>query len=109
MNVSELSSSSFSNLSGGQQQRVLLARALCASQKVLLLDEPVAGLDSQSSASMYELIRQLNKEGMTIIMITHDIEDVIDDVSHVLQIGHRNRFMDIKAFLKMHKEEDYVV
>lgn len=109
MNVSELSSSSFSNLSGGQQQRVLLARALCASQKVLLLDEPVAGLDSQSSAAMYELIRQLNKEGMTIIMITHDIEDVIDDVSHVLQIGHRNRFMDIKTFLKMHKEEDYAV
>lgn len=103
MKVKDLSSSSFSQLSGGQQQRVLLARALCASQKVLLLDEPVSGLDPQASASMYELIRQLNKEGMTIIMITHDIEDVIDDASHILQIGRSNRFTDIDAFKKERK------
>ena len=107
MKVADLSNSSFSDLSGGQQQRVLLARALCATEKVLLLDEPVAGLDSQSSAAMYELIRRLNKEGMTILMITHDIEDVIDDATHVLQIGHYNRFMDIKTFKKMRKEESY--
>ena len=103
-----LSSSSFSHLSGGQQQRVLLARALCATEKVLLLDEPVAGLDQQSSTSMYGLIRDLNREGMTIIMITHDIEDVLQDATHVLQIGHTNRFTDINSFRSGRKEEDHV-
>lgn len=108
MRVADLSSSSFSHLSGGQQQRVLLARALCATEKVLLLDEPVAGLDQQSSTSMYGLIRDLNREGMTIIMITHDIEDVLQDATHVLQIGHTNRFTDIKTFRSGRKEEDHV-
>ena len=64
---------SYRELSGGQQQRVLLARALCATRKILLLDEPVSGLDPKVTGEMYELIENLNKEGTTIIMISHDI------------------------------------
>lgn len=81
---------SYSTLSGGQQQRVLLARALCATNKILLLDEPVAGLDSVATIEMYKIIRQLNKEGTTIIMITHNIEQVIDDAQYILSIGKKD-------------------
>ncbi len=77
----------YRDLSGGQQQRVLLARALCAAQKVLLLDEPVAGLDPKVTAEMYELIDKLNREGITIIMISHDIAAAIRYASHILHIG----------------------
>ena len=63
----------YRDLSGGQQQRVLLARALCATSKLLLLDEPVAGLDPRVTAEMYELIQKLNREGITIIMVSHEI------------------------------------
>ena len=73
MEISDLRKQSFSNLSGGQQQRVLLARALCAAKKVLLLDEPVAGLDSHTSSELYRLIDDLNRDGMTVIMVTHDV------------------------------------
>ena len=75
-------------LSGGQQQRVLLARALCAAQKILLLDEPVSGLDPRVTADMYQLIRDLNKkDGITIIMISHDIAAAIKYATHILHIG----------------------
>ena len=74
LNIANLSKCNFSELSGGQRQRVLLARALCASKKILLLDEPVSGLDPKATAMMYEIINKLNKEdGMTIIMISHDL------------------------------------
>ena len=76
MGINGLKNRCYRELSGGQQQRVLLARALCATSKVLLLDEPVAGLDPQVTAEMYELIADLNKQGLTIIMISHDIENV---------------------------------
>ncbi len=75
-------------LSGGQQQRVLLARALCAAQKVLLLDEPVSGLDPKVTAEMYRLIAELNRrDGLTIIMISHDIQATVSYASHILHIG----------------------
>jgi zinc transport system ATP-binding protein len=105
MGIADLSLSSFSKLSGGQQQRVLLARALCAADKVLLLDEPVAGLDSASSQMMYQLIRELHKDGTTIIMITHDLEDVLDDATHILHIGKHNSFYDKKTYLKKMRED----
>ena len=79
----------YRELSGGQQQRVLLARALCATQKLILLDEPVAGLDPKVTVEMYELIRELNEGGTTVIMITHDIEAALHYASHVLHIGKR--------------------
>lgn len=89
MGISELSNRCYRELSGGQQQRVLLARALCATGKVLLLDEPVSGLDPKVTAEMYELIEDLNKDGITIIMISHDIVSAVRYASHVLHIGEK--------------------
>ena len=74
----------YRELSGGQQQRVLLARALCATEKMLLLDEPVSGLDPKVTADMYQLIQGLNEEGITIIMISHDIAAAVQYASHIL-------------------------
>lgn len=88
MELNGLSGRSFRELSGGQQQRVLLARALCASEQLLLLDEPVSGLDPQMSAKMYRLIEKLNREdGMAVIMITHDIAAALHYATHILHIG----------------------
>ncbi len=87
MGITEFKDRSYKALSGGQQQRVLLARALCATRKLLLLDEPVSGLDPKVTQDMYELIDSLNKEGITIVMISHDIDAAIDYSSHILYIG----------------------
>ena len=88
MNISDLSRRCYRELSGGQQQRVLLARALCATEKLLLLDEPVAGLDPKVTAEMYELIESLNKnDHVTIIMISHDVDKALQYASHILHIG----------------------
>ena len=76
----------FRELSGGQQQRVLLARALCAAEKILLLDEPAAGLDPKAAEDMYALIRRLNAGGVTVIMISHDIAESVKYASHILHI-----------------------
>ncbi len=84
LGIAELASHCYSTLSGGQQQRVLLARALCATSKAILLDEPTAGLDAASRVELYQLIKQLNKEGITIIMITHHLEQILDDVDLVI-------------------------
>lgn len=87
----------YRELSGGQQQRVLLARALCAARKMLLLDEPVAGLDPIVTAEMYELIEKLNKEyGITIVMISHDIQAAMQYASHILHIGNQPVFFGTK-------------
>ena len=87
MGVDTVSDKCYRDLSGGQQQRVLLARALCAAEKVLLLDEPVSGLDPMVTAEMYSLIEGLNSEGITIIMISHDIHAAVRYASHILHIG----------------------
>ncbi|WP_186422870.1 metal ABC transporter ATP-binding protein [Lacrimispora celerecrescens] len=88
MGISHLSKRCYRELSGGQQQRVLLARALCAAGKMLLLDEPVSGLDPKAAAEMYELIQKLNEEGITIIMISHDIGAAVNYASHILHMGN---------------------
>ena len=87
LNIENLRKKSYSELSGGQQQRVLLARALCATNKVLLLDEPTAGLDIATTTEFYKLIKTLNNEGITIIMITHNLNDVIADADYVFCIN----------------------
>ena len=87
MDISDLANRCYRDLSGGQQQRVLLARALCATKKILLLDEPVSGLDPRVTSQMYELIEGLNKEGITIIMVSHDIAAAVRYADHILHIG----------------------
>ena len=87
-----------SELSGGQQQRVLLARALCAAQKMLLLDEPVSGLDPAAMQEMYQIIADLNREKhMTILMVSHDIEASVKYASHILHMGGGLQFFGSKT------------
>lgn len=95
MGIAQFAKRCYRELSGGQQQRVLLARALCATRKILLLDEPVSGLDPKAMAEMYRLIGNLNGEGITIIMISHDIAAAVSYASHILHIG-RNTFFGTK-------------
>lgn len=89
MDIMKLQNKSYRNLSGGQKQRVLLARALSATSKILLLDEPVSGLDPKVTMELYELIQKLNKEGLTIVMISHDVEMATKYASHILHIGRK--------------------
>lgn len=92
LGISDLKNKSFRRLSGGQQQRVLLARALCATEKLVLLDEPVAGLDPKVTGEFYELIKELNKSGISIIMVTHDIKAAVKYAKHVLHLGREEMF-----------------
>ena len=101
LGITHLAKKCYRELSGGQQQRTLLARALCAAQKMLLLDEPVTGLDPAATEEMYTLIQQLNKDGITIIMISHDTEAALKYASHVLHIGtsgSKTFFGDVKEY-----------
>ena len=112
LGIEALRSRCYRELSGGQQQRVLLARALCATRRLLLLDEPVSGLDPSASAEMYAIIRRLNKEeGITILMISHDLFAATREADHILHLAHRPLFFggtedyrksDVgRAFLRM--------
>lgn len=87
LGLTDLSRRCYRELSGGQQQRVLLARALCATRKLLLLDEPVSGLDPVVTADMYKLIEKLNRDSITIIMISHDIAAAVRYATHILHMG----------------------
>ena len=90
----------YRELSGGQQQRVLLARALCATRKCLLLDEPVSGLDPKATTQMYEIISHLHQEGITIIMISHDMNAALERSTHILHIGEKLFFGTREEFLR---------
>lgn len=93
LGICDLKRKCYRNLSGGQQQRVLLARALCATQKMLLLDEPITGLDPRAAAEMYELLAKINREdGITIIMVSHDIGAAVKYGSHILHLGQEQMF-----------------
>ena len=98
MRIDDLQKRCYRELSGGQQQRVLLARALCATKSMLLLDEPVAGLDPRVTAEMYSMISQLHKEGITVIMISHDIEAALRYATHILHIGREVFFGSKETF-----------
>lgn len=102
LEITDLAKRSYPELSGGQQQRVLLARALCATGKVLLLDEPVAGLDPYAQEQLYTLIYKINKEEkITIIMVSHDLEAAKKYATHILHIGkEKSVFCTKHEFLK---------
>ncbi len=101
LGISELSGRCYRELSGGQQQRVLLARALCATEKMLLLDEPVTGLDPAVTYEMYQIISDINKKyGITIIMISHDITSACSYASKILHINKKQLFFgDTKDYI----------
>lgn len=96
MGIASLRKACYRNLSGGQQQRVLLARAMCATGKLILLDEPVTGLDPKAAEEFYGMIEQLNQEGVAVIMITHDMQATIRYASHILHVDKEQSFYGTK-------------
>lgn len=101
LGIEEIHHRPYCDLSGGQQQRVLLARAFCATQKLLLLDEPVTGLDPVVSAEMYESIKTLNeKHGVAVIMVSHDIAGAVKYSDKILHIGNGVEFFGTTADYK---------
>lgn len=97
LGIEKLAGRCYKELSGGQQQRVLLARALCATNKMLLLDEPVTGLDPLAQTELYELIAKLNNRGISIIMVSHDISSALKYASHILHISKKQLFFGTKS------------
>ncbi len=108
MGIADLKKRCYRELSGGQQQRVLLARALCATKKLLLLDEPVSGLDPKVTAEMYDLIEGLNKQGITVIMISHDIGAAVKYATHILHIGSEVFFGTKEDYLFSEKGSAFI-
>lgn len=97
LSIKHLKHKSYKALSAGQQQRVLLARALCSAEKIVLLDEPAAGLDPIVTAELYQIIRDLNRSGITIIMISHDVKAAVENANKILHIGNSTEFFGFTA------------
>ncbi len=108
MGLEGLEKRCYRELSGGQQQRVLLARALCSSNKILVLDEPVTGLDPKVTNQLYEEVNDLNKEGITVIMISHDLH-VLKYANKVLHIGRDVYFGNKESYFKSKNYQDLLV
>ena len=101
MEISGLAETCYRDLSGGQQQRVLLARALCASDKLLVLDEPVSGLDPKMAETMYQLVARINRDmGITIIMISHDVREALPYATHILHMDRDYFFGTAEEYRK---------
>lgn len=92
LGISDLRKKSFRELSGGQRQRVLLAKALCCARKILVLDEPVTGLDPLVTADMYSILRKINDEGVTVVMVSHEIDEAVKQASKILHLKHGVEF-----------------
>ena len=110
LGISDLSRQCFRDLSGGQKQRVLLARALCATKTLLLLDEPVTGLDPIVTAEFYELIQRINKEsGIAVVMVSHDIESAVKYATHILHLQEKVLFFGTAgAYQKSRVEQTFL-
>lgn len=105
MGITDLKKQCYRHLSGGQQQRVLLARALCAASKIILLDEPVTGLDPRATMEFYGLLKELNEKEITVIMVSHDLQ-ALSYASHVLHIDRDDSFFGTrKEYLRNEKSE----
>ncbi len=96
LGIESLKNKSYRALSGGQQQRVLLARALCATEKIVLLDEPATGLDPIVTGELYQIIRDLNQTGVTIVMISHDVKSAAANANKILHIGSSIEFFGFR-------------
>lgn len=104
MGIEEIKNACYQELSGGQQQRVLLARALCATKKLLLLDEPVTGLDPVAANEMYNLIKLINLcDNISVIMVSHDIHEAVRYATKILHLGRTQLFFGTAA---QYKESD---
>lgn len=110
LGITKLAKVCYRDLSGGQQQRVLLARALCAASRIILLDEPVTGLDPKAQTELYELIMGLNKKGITVIMVSHDVNAAVRYASHVLHIGSKKQmfFGTKEAYLESRAGKSFI-
>lgn len=107
LGIEHLKHQSYRELSGGQQQRVLLARALCATKKLLILDEPMSSLDPTVTQELYDLIYTINQEmGITIIMVSHDLGNSLKYATHVLHLKGENFFYGKKGHYVHHQEEN---
>jgi len=98
IDIAHLKSKRFSTLSGGQRQRVLLARALCAADRLVLLDEPAAGLDPVITHTLYRNIEDVNRAGMAVVMVTHDVHCALRHATHVLHIMQPPRFFTAEDY-----------
>ncbi|GHV66239.1 zinc ABC transporter ATP-binding protein [Spirochaetia bacterium] len=109
LEITDLQNRCFRELSGGQQRRVLIARALCAAETALVLDEPAAGLDPVVSVELYDYLKKLNREwGITIVMVTHDIEAAVTHASKILHIKNEGHFFGETAeYIKSEAGKDF--
>lgn len=106
LGIENMKNKCYRELSGGQQQRVLLARALCATGKLILLDEPITGLDPMAAANFYDTVKNLNRSGIAVITVTHDISGGIRNASKILYMGHdKTRFFTKEEFTE---SEQYI-
>lgn len=102
LGITGLKNKCYRELSGGQQQRVLIARALCATKKLLILDEPITGLDPSAIQELYALIRKLNREDkVAILMVSHDVQNVVHQANRILHLQQRVLFYgSVKDYVK---------
>lgn len=92
MGIEKIASKRVGCLSGGQQQRVMIARSICRNPRLLFLDEPCAGLDAQISAEIYTMLKEFNKRGMTVVMVSHDMEEIGKYADRVVVINQKIEF-----------------
>lgn len=108
LGILNLKNKSFRDLSGGQKQRTLLARALCCGGKILVLDEPTSGLDPIASDELYSIIEKLNKSGLAIIMVTHDVISAIKYSNKILHLGKESFFLTTEEYKQSEIGKDFI-